>query len=443
MLILIDLDGTIINTVHPTWKPYKDGLENFSIEPYLAQVPVFPGAREFIASRKAQGDTIVVVSDSHFRYVNPICDILGLDRISLADKPNTQKLIEFLDIHPNYKQAVDNGDCFVIGDTKLDIELGRHIGAKTIWFLPYKITDDIKDERDGIGDELLCKKMGPTFATKSFDEMNQILDAPLSFLYSIEAAFVGKITSRGVRINDNRYSDGTYACVRCLARQEQGDCDIYARADKYYMMSNPQRTRELVETLSKGISNYLNHDAFQRGWDYFTYLTDKRTTTPPNKMKEIFDLVETSIPKVRLLKWADNVQGSLREQNLYADRQSFLQKYLSVECPTETTMDMSGQEQHTPISLTEKNVIVLDDQLTTGATAWHVIRKLKEQGARNVLFIAMFQMVLPVNNKVMCPRCGQPMLIKMRRSDGHRFYSCTPAQYGGSGCGYIQDIPNQ
>ena len=77
MLILIDLDGTLINTVHPTWKPYKDGLENFSIEPYLAQVPVFPGAREFIASRKAQGDTIVVVSDSHFRYVNPICDILG------------------------------------------------------------------------------------------------------------------------------------------------------------------------------------------------------------------------------------------------------------------------------------------------------------------------------------------------------------------------------
>ena len=35
----------------------------------------------------------------------------------------------------------------------------------------------------------------------------------------------------------NKYSDDTYACIRCLARQEQGACDKYARADKYYMMS--------------------------------------------------------------------------------------------------------------------------------------------------------------------------------------------------------------
>lgn len=443
MLILIDLDGTIINTVHPTWKPYKDGQENCSIEPYLAQVPIFPGAREFIASRKAKGDSIIVVSDSHFRYVNPICDMLGVERVSLADKPNTQKLKEFLDNHPNYNQEVNNGNCFVIGDTKLDIELGRHIGAMTIWFLPYIITDDIKDERDGIGDEMLSKKMGLTFAAKTFQEMESIIDSHLSNLYPIEAAFADSSSVRAIRLNDNRYSDGSCACIRCLARQEQGSCDKYARADKYYMMSNPQRTQAFLQSLASGISSYLNQPSLNRGWDYFTYLTDKKTTTPPNKMKEIFDLVATPIQKVRLLKWSDNVQGSLRDQNLYKDRQAFLQNYLSVECPMETTVDMFGQEQQVPIPLIGKNVIVLDDQLTTGATAWHVIRKLKEKGARNVLFIAMFQMVLPVNNDVMCPICGQPMLIKMRRSDGHRFYSCTPPQYGGNGCGYIQDIPNQ
>ena len=73
MLILIDLDGTLINTVHPTWKPYKDGQEDCIIDNYLAQLPVFNGAREFLSSRKAKGDNIVVVSDSHYRYVNPIC----------------------------------------------------------------------------------------------------------------------------------------------------------------------------------------------------------------------------------------------------------------------------------------------------------------------------------------------------------------------------------
>ncbi len=430
MLILIDLDGTLISTVHPTWKPYKDGQDGFSIEPHLDKVPIVSGAMEFIASRKAKGDKILVVSDSHFRYVNPICKLFRVDNVSLADKPNTSKLIEYLNTHADLKNELDAGNCVVIGDTKLDIELGRHIGAMTIWFLPYKITDDIKDERDGIGDEMVSKKMGPTFAAKTFAEIETFLDAPLSNLYTIEAAFVGQTSTRAIRLNDNRYADGSYACIRCLARQEQGACDRYGRADKYYMMSNPERTQDFLETLATGISNYINQPAIdQQGWDYFTYLTDKRTTVPPNKMKELFDLVETSVQKVQLLKWDDNVQGSLREQNLYRDRQAFLQKYLSIECPGGTGVDLTG-----------KSVIVLDDQYTTGATAWHVIRKLKEQGVKNVLFLAMFQMVLPVNDDVVCPRCGKPMLIKIRRSDGHRFYSCTPPEYRGNGCGYTLDM---
>ena len=247
--------------------------------------------------------------------------MLGVECVSLADKPNTSKLYQYLESHPNYKQELDNGDCFVIGDTRLDIELGRQIGAMTIWFLPYQITEEIKDERDGIGDEMLSKKYGPTFAAKTFDEMERIIDAPLANLYSIEAKFANSTSYRAVRLNDNRYGDGSYVCIRCLARQEQGACDKYARADKYYIMSNPQRTQEFIRTLADGISNYLNQPTLiSQGWDYFTYLTDKRSTTPPNKLKEIFDSVETSVPKVQLLKWADNVHGSLREQNLYSDR---------------------------------------------------------------------------------------------------------------------------
>lgn len=440
MLILIDLDGTLINTVHPSWKPYKDGQDKYSIEPYLAQIPVFAGAREFIALRKSKGDKIVVVSDSHFLYVSPICKMFGVDFVSLADKPNSSHLNSFFKFHPEYKTEFDSGNCVVIGDTKLDIELGRHIGAMTIWFLPYKITDDIKDERDGIGDEIVSKKMGPTFAAKTFQEIDKILDSHISNLYSIEAAFAESLSSRAVKLNNTRYADGSYACIRCLARQEQGACDKYARADKYYLMSNAQRTQDFLQTLAAGISNYLNQPSLSQGWDFFTYLTDKKTTIPPNKMKEIFDMVATNVPKVQLLKWSEKVSGSLREQNLYSDRQSFLQKYLFVECPMETTIDMYRQEQKTPMSLSGKSVIVLDDQLTTGATAWHVIRKLKEKGVRNVLFIAMFQMILPVSNDVKCPRCGKSMLIKIRRSDGHKFYSCVPPDYRGEGCGYILDV---
>lgn len=444
MLILIDLDGTLISTVHPTWKPYKDGLDGYPIEPILDRLPVIPGAREFISSRKAKGDNVVVVSDSHFRYVNPICDLFSADRVSLADKPNVKKLKEYIDARPNYKQDLDSGNCIVIGDTKLDIEMGRQIGAMTVWFVPYTVTEECLDERDGIGDDRASKKMGPTFAARRFDELEHILDSPLNFLYSVEATFAGSHSIRAIRMNDNRYADGSFACIRCLARQEQGNCDKYARADKYYMISNPQRTQDFLRTLATGVSNYINQPAvINQGWDYFTYLTDKTSTTPPNKMKEIFDMVKTTIPKVRLLKWADNVQGSLRERNLYNDRQAFLQDYLSVECPVETTIDENGLEQQVPLSLSGRSVIVLDDQLTTAATAWHVIRKLKELGAKDVMFIAIFQMILPVHSNIICPRCGKPMLIKMRRSDGHKFYSCPSPEFRGEGCGYIQDIPDQ
>lgn len=444
MLLLLDLDGTLINTVHPSWKPYKDGQDNFKIDNYLDQLPLVYGVKEFIQSRKDKQDDLLVVSDSHYKYVNPICSMLGLDCVSLADKPNTKKLNEYLEQHPNIKNQIECGNAFFIGDTKLDIELGRKLGVKTIWFLPYQITDEIKDERDGIGDEMLSRKMGPTYEARSFQEIETILNSPLENLYSIEAAFAGSNSLKSIKLNYNKYRDGSYACIRCLARQEQGACDKYGCGDKYFMMSNPLRSHDFLNNLANGISSYINQDGIKnQNWDYFTYLTDKQSTVPANKMKEIFDLVNTDIKKVQLLKWADNVQGSLRNRNLYNERQAFLQDYLSVDCPKETLTDLFGDSKEQPISLDGKNIIVLDDQLTTAATAWYVIRKLKEKGAKNILFIAMFQMTLAVNNDVFCPMCGKPMLLKIRRSDGHRFYSCTPPQFRGDGCGYIVDIPNQ
>lgn len=440
MLLLIDLDGTIINTVHPSWKPYKDGQDNCSIEPLLAQLPFVYGARDFLASRRTKGDDIVIVSDSHFRYVNPICNMLNVECVSLSDKPNTSKLNQYLDTHPKFKQDIESGNCVIIGDTALDIELGRRIGARTIWFLPYIITEDIKDAQNGIGDVMSCKKMGPTFTAKSFEEISQILDSPLTHLYSVESAFMNYSSTRSIRFGYNKYRDGSYTCIRCLARQEQGACDKYARGDKYFMTSNPLRSNEFKQILAKGISNYINFTSQYQTWDYFTYMTDKQTTIPSNKMKEIFELVETDIPKVQLLKWSDKVEGSLRSRNLYSERQSFLQQYLTIECPYITTIDERGTECKKELSLSGKNVVVLDDQLTTSATAFYVIKQLKNKGAKNVLFIAIFQMILPVNNDVVCPKCGKPMLLKMRRSDGHRFYSCTPPQFRGNGCGYIQDL---
>ena len=440
MLILIDLDGTILNSIHPTWKPYRDGQDNFRIDNYLDKLPFFPDSKEFLQKQKEKGNTVLIVSDSHPKYVVPICRYIDCDSVSLADKPNKVKLFSYLDMHPNYKRMVESGDCVFIGDTALDIELGRRMGIPTIWLLPYRITEEIKNEKDKVGDEMASLKMGPTFAAKSFVEIQQILENPINNLYAIESVFAGGESLRAIKYSQNKFMDGSYAALRCLARQESGVCDKYARADKYYLIANPNRPVELLMNLAKGVSSYLNQPAVaNQGWDYITYLTDKQTTVPRNKMKELFDMIETQIPKVQLLKWSDTVSGSLRSRNLYNERREFLEQYLTVDAADVKDQEIFQQGDDVRLNINGKNIVVIDDQLTTSATAWYVIHKLKAKGAKNILFIALFQMILPVESDVLCPNCGKPMTIKIRHSDGYKFYSCIPSRFNGAGCGYTID----
>ena len=440
MLILIDLDGTILNSIHPTWKPYKDGQGNYRIDNNLDKLPFFPGAKEFLQKQKEMGNTVLIVSDSHPKYVEPISKYIKCDCVSLADKPNKVKLSSYLDAHPNYKGMVESKDCVFIGDTVLDIELGRRMGIPTIWILPYIVTEEIKNEKDKVGDEMASLKMGPTYVAKSFMEIQQILDDPLNNLYAIESVFAGGESLRAIKYSQNRFTDGSYAILRCLARQESGVCDKYARADKYYLIANPNRPIELLMNLAKGVSSYLNQPAVvSQGWDYITYLTDKQTTVPRNKMKELFDLIETQIPKVQLIKWSDTVSDSLRSRTLYNERREFLEQYLSIDVADIKEQGLFQKEDDDKLNINGKNIVVIDDQLTTSATAWYVIHKLKAKGAKNILFIALFQMILPVESDVLCPNCGKPMSIKIRRKDGYKFYSCTPPKFKGDGCGYIVD----
>lgn len=423
MLIFIDLDGTLVDTTHPSWADFRDGKNDIDV----SQVNQFYGAMDFIRDYRNAGHTIILVSDSHPRYVNKFKALFGLEGIDLADKPNTVKLHSFISSRPDIQILLqDKAQCFFIGDTKLDIETGRRLGIMTILLTQYRVEEASINVRDGVGDEQGNKKMGPTFYAKSFVDVRNILEKPVEHLPSIEAAFAGVTSAETIRFADLRYKDGTFGLIRCLARQEQGACDPYARADKYFQISNSKRPLVFLQTLADGVRSYLERVLAVKkySWDLFTYLTDKSTTQPPNKMKEIFDLIDTPIPKVTIFKWLEQGQGSLRERNLYKVRQDFLNQYLLVD---------------DSVNLKGKSIIVLDDQLTTGATAFYAIKKLKEYGAVNVIVIAMFQMVLPVTGKI-CPRCGKEMLIKIRREDGNRFYSCVPPKFGGQGCGYSENL---
>ena len=412
MVLLVDLDGTLTNTAHPQFKKMKDGLE----DTIISLIPVFPGAIDFINHQKNLGNQIIIASDSHPKYVNKIAtEIFNTDFIFLADKPNPERTLEYINTDENLKNLfIDRDNFILIGDSFLDIELGRRLNIRTI-FTEFYVASEI-EERDGIGQGWKPLKMGPTYYAKSYNDISTIVANPLENLLAIESAFQDKNSNKAVPFKFVKYQNG-FTAFRCLARQEDGECDSYGRADKYYQIDNPNRSSDFLKTLATGINNYINaiENQKQFSWDYLTYVSDKKTTTPPNKMKEIFDLVESTIPKVKLFEWRDDVEGSLRNRPDYASRRAFINKYLF----TSDNFDFK-----------DKSIIIIDDQFTSSATAYEIATQLRNKGAKNILFIALFYLILPIHAKT-CPRCNSNMRISIRKGDGAKFYNCP---YN-SGCG--------
>jgi phosphoglycolate phosphatase-like HAD superfamily hydrolase len=419
MIVLLDLDGTLTDTAKPEFKRYKDGEANFVV----SDIPVIQGAKEFIQSLKQAGHCPIIASDSHPKYVDSIAtQIFDVPCVALLDKPNDMVLRKFLKSNLNLlgpgRNEIDN--YIFVGDSWLDVEIARRLKMKSILTRLYTTVSSNVDVRDGIGLSWKGIKSGPTYIANSYDEIFSAINQPIKHLLSIEAIFQGVNSDRMVKFL-YRKDHNRFAAYRCLARQEDGYADRFARADKYYEIDRIDRSPELLDALSKGLENYLKRVARypQYKWDYITYVPDKKTTQPPNKMKEIFDLIDTSFSKVSLFEWDDHVTGRLREQPNYKSRREFIRKYIN----TTNINVLSG-----------KNVIVIDDQFTSSATANEITSQLRNSGVNNVLFIAMFYLITPVNTKE-CPMCNEIMSIKVRRRDGQKFYSCTPPRFGGRGCG--------
>ena len=417
-VILLDLDGTLTNTADPAFKTRKDGKEATCPD----DIPILDGAAEFVAQLKRDGFSPAIVSDSHPRYVEPIAkQFFDIPSLSLADKPNISKAQLFIEsTFPSFELS----NSMVIGDTWLDVEMARGLGIPSVLVNLYNAV--AIEERDGIGQMWKHLKSGPTFVASSFSEIRQIIDSPEDHLSAAEGSIIGHVAKRAFKIYERKDASG-YVAFRSIGRQAVGDCDSFEIAACYAEFQRKNRSRDLIDALSRAITRYLasvKEAAPGIEWHILTHIPDKKTTQPPNKMGELASAIQCGIAKANIFAWASEMDGTIRSCPTYGDRRKFVKDFLGMK----DDANVRG-----------KNIVILDDQITTAATAHHSSALLRGAGARSILFISPFFMTSSVTARKICSKCGKRMQLKIRKLDGNRFYSCTPPAFRGNGCGHIEN----
>lgn len=422
MHVLLDLDGTLVDTNASKFDDIKFGRDrNFT----LSDIPIVPGAMNFVAEIKRRGHSVAIVSDSHAAYVGPVSEkVFGTPWLALADKPNTAKLRAFLESEFGFPRHSLPEEYLLVGDTRPDIQVARGLSLPSA--LIFRGVDDVPHDPYHNEESAWARRYmeGATYTCRSFEDLMRVVESPAKQRLVLE----DPIGAAAARLYNGRNRNDGYTLVRGLGRQQQGPCDAYGAIGRYYRFGSEDRDESFLSKVAQDINRYLRLEVLAQNfvrWDMITCVADKATTKPPCKMAKLLHAMDVGLPKEELFKWSQDVTGSIRQEKKRAGRMEFIKRFVSLDSQAD---------------LKDKNVIVIDDQYTTGATAMSHVDMLLDAGVRNVLFVALFYLTEEVQIEKACPRCGKPTRIKYRKRDGAPFYNCVPPDYNGTGCGWMGNI---
>lgn len=430
--LLIDLDGTLLDTADRKFETYKKGIT----KPNYSIIKPFPDAQTFINLCRNKGYEVVIVSDSHPSYVKQVIQKFfgSLPFIFLADKPNPDKTLAFFQAE---SRQLTPQNAILIGDSWLDIEMGRALEIPTILTEFYQLSE--QDPRDGLGNYHKNIRSGPTYFARNYNHTFRIIENRIEFLPPLEAYFYNQtLTHQSINLVHSKFkhdknSDGDLTAFRALARQLRGKADLYDCSSKYQALLNPDTSECTSEEISIPVAAYIHH-VMQKSsihWDYLVHIPDKSYTLPAHKMENLTQAVLQRLANKgihfqsrTIFAWKKGLSSTVRQEGSPESRKEFVNNNIFL----------------TASDLAHKNIIILDDQFTTGATAQTIVDKLRNSLVGNILFIALWHYASGVPEPKFCPECQKKLQIKVSSKSGRKFLSCTPPEYQGTGCGYTEKI---
>lgn len=418
--VLFDFDNTLVNTA--CLRNFRESKEFFAItDAHIAQTKIYKPVVLLLRRLKEKRVRTGVVTNSPLTYVNRLIEHHGLGELldvvvayndvgPAGKKPSATGI----DLALDRLQITDKSLVAYVGDEYTDIVAAYRAGVLPVaptWASRKSVSTPpaahlssacLLEMADDIEEKLLFAERCAENGTTTFERKSA------RFLPLDDASDVSPIRQKLRTFCLGRYFSQKSPTTAILHDRHALSLEI-AKKDALGDYRPPQWMADMLLKITMSAGLYLFEDGRQ---------VDVVTVIPKKPFKpERLELV------LREMSGLAPSTIEFREDLLFFDDEAAasLRGYGSAERRLEQQHHLHG----TNVDLHGKNVLVIDDVITSGATINQAIALLDSMGAESVHGIGIGKTVSIVEEAKPCPKCGRDMLISKNGATGERFWSCS------------------